>query len=228
MKIHRFLADFDHNQPEIALLDRELIHQWQNVLRLKPGDTVAIFNNSGHEIVGLIKKLDKGQAVVSVVEEISADNHPKRQVNLYAAILKRENFELVVQKATEIGVYQIYPIITERTVKTGLKKDRLEKIIKEATEQSGQISLPTLHESAKFTECLEVSGSNFLLDRTGSMVSNQWPLSEVNIFIGPEGGFTKSEIEMACDNGFQICSLGPTTLRAETAAVICSYLAVWA
>src|SRR6185503_3112201 len=105
----------------------------------------------------------------------------KREVTLYCSILKKENFELVCQKATEVGAYAICSIIAERTVKTGLNRPRLEKIIKEAAEQSGRSSLPILLEPMSFPEALSSSKANdlnVLFDKEGKNLDNNYSNSK--------------------------------------------------
>jgi 16S rRNA (uracil1498-N3)-methyltransferase len=137
----------------------------------------------------------------------------------------------VVQKATECGVKKIVPLISARTVKTGLKKERLEKIIKEASEQSGRGMLPALMETMSFSEALEQAKDNeqnFFFDASGSSFADQvLNNNSVGIFVGPEGGWTSDEINLAKEKGCLLASLGQLILRGETAAIIASYFAVY-
>ena len=146
-------------------------------------------------------------------------------------VLKKENFEWAVQKAVEVGVKEITPIITARTVKLGLNKDRLKKIIKEAAEQSGRGILPKLNEAIIFDEAIKSAKENDLnlfFNIGGKNVQHSMSnISKIGIFIGPEGGWDEEEIKKAqSSNGFTIVGLGKTILRAETAAVIASYQTV--
>ncbi|MEI6494490.1 MAG: RsmE family RNA methyltransferase [bacterium] len=232
MKIHRFLGDFDFSAKVIKTSDREQINQFKNVLRLSVGDTVALLDGNGHEARATVKELHKDLAEFAIEEVIILDNEPVREVTLYCAILKRENFELVAQKATEIGVKEIVPIITKRTIKTGLNQERLKKIIREAVEQSGRGIIPEIHEALDLEEAIKHASAdnknNFLFDISGEAWSNQIVGSsgeKIGIFIGPEGGWEAGEIEMAKNNGFHIAKLGGLTLRGETAAIVASYLA---
>jgi 16S rRNA (uracil1498-N3)-methyltransferase len=185
-----------------------------------------------NEARGRIINLSKKEAEVEILEIGKNQNEPRFEVNLYCAILKRENFEFVVQKATEVGVRTIIPLITQRTVKKGLRSDRLIKIIKEAAEQAGRGIVPKFAEAMDFKKAMEVvdlDSLNLIFDASGnfySQILKNAKAEEMNIFIGPEGGWEEKELELAEEHNFQIMSLGKLTLRSETAAVIATYLAI--
>ena len=148
--------------------------------------------------------------------------------------MKKDNFELVVQKATEVGVKEIYPIISKRTVKFDFKKERMDKIIKEASEQSMRISLPILHQTIFFQEALKESSQNQLnvfCDLSSPLFSEilkekliPKKIDSLGIFIGPEGGWSEEEIHLAKDNNFLMVKLSDLVFRSETAAIIAVYL----
>ncbi|HEY4715062.1 MAG TPA: RsmE family RNA methyltransferase [Candidatus Paceibacterota bacterium] len=242
MRLHRFIGDFDLRQNMIEINDRELIKQITKVLRLKQGEQFILSDGRLNEAVAEITKIDKNQIKAKIIKKYKNENEPEKKVILYCAILKRENFELVVQKATEAGISEIAPIITERTVKTGLNLERLQKIIKEAAEQSGRGIIPVLHEPVRFAEA--VKGGGILFDKSGALFFEKFcagrrdeqsnsPAGEYayfsenkapRLFIGPEGGWSDNELNLAKEHKFEIASLGKLTLRAETAATIASYL----
>ena len=229
MKLHRFILPFTISGEQVEITDPEVVGQIRNVLKLKAGEQVLLCDGEMNEVIAEILAIGKEVIKVKVIKEQRNENEPLRKVMLYCAILKRENFELVVQKATEIGVAEIVPVITRRTVKLALKQERLEKIIKEAAEQSGRGVVPKLHEPIEFEKAVEQvkDKQNILFDSSGSIPasSSQLPAS-IAIWIGPEGGFDETEIAAAKTAGFHIATLGKLTLRAETAAIVASYLAV--
>jgi len=142
--------------------------------------------------------------------------------------LKKSNFELVCQKATEIGVKEIVPIITKNTVKLNLNFKRLEKIIKEAAEQSKRGILPKLGKILTFREALK-KVQNFelkiLFDESGkNFKSLKTKAQKRGVFVGPEGGWDRAEIELAKKENFQILNLGKLNLRSETAAILATFL----
>ncbi len=228
MKIHRFITPYEIRDGSINMTDSELVHQFRNVLKFKTGEVVMLTNNSNLEATVRIVNMTKDTIEFEVIDEKVNNNEPKNKVTLYLAILKRENFELVVQKATEIGIDKIVPIITKNTVKTGLRHDRLEKIAKEAAELSGRSTVPTITEALEFTDAIEQVKDikdKIIFDISGKMLS-EIDIKPTNIFIGPEGGFTEIEISEAKDANFTVASLGTLTLRGETAAIVSTYLAI--
>jgi 16S rRNA (uracil1498-N3)-methyltransferase len=231
MRLHRFLADVDLSQKEFEITDRELINQIKNVFRFLKGDQFKIFNNKIEAVVS-IKNISPESIKVEVLEKVENNNEPETKVTLYCSILKKENFELVVQKATEAGVSKIVPVISARTVKMNLNLERLDKIAKEASEQSGRVTVPVIAAPTKIKEAFEEVGKNgvtLFFDRDGEDSKNilaEETSDQINIFIGAEGGWDEWETELAKEKGFKIASLGKLTLRGETAAIVATYLAV--
>lgn len=228
MRLHRFISSsFDLSSKTLTVSDTEFLKQWRNVLRLQSGDSVILSDGKGREARGLILALDHNEASIKIEEVTTPLREPKKQTTLFCAVLKRENFELVIQKATEIGITRIVPIITERTIKTGHNHERLEKIIREAAEQSGRTTIPHLEKPIPFKEALESSYAKtaLLFDLSGEEVGlTQGSLLPTSCFIGPEGGFSEAEVILAREKGLSIGLLGTLTLRGETAAIIAAYL----
>src|SRR5437762_2809292 len=137
MKRHRFILDIQLRAGPVVVRDDQFIHQVWDVLKLRPKEEVMLCDGKGMEAAATIDHRDD-QGILLQVGTVSANTvEPSHAVVLYCSLLKKENFEMVCQKATEVGVTQIIPIVTERTVKMNLRPDRLEKIIREAAEQSG-------------------------------------------------------------------------------------------
>jgi len=229
MKLHRFIGNFDLSQKEIEILNPENIKQIKDVLRLQERDIIVVSDGQGKsaEVVLVSISQDKIKCRVEGVEE---NKEESTRVNLYLAILKKENFELATQKAVETGAWSITPIITERTVKTGLNEKRLKKIILEASEQSGRSFVPTLSPILNFENALafgSASEEKIIFHLSGDPYQPKKNAKSASIFIGPEGGFTEKEIKMAQDSGYVTASLGPLTLRGETAAIIATYRTVY-
>ena len=228
MKIHRFIGSFDLSKESLQITDTEIVNQMKNVLRLKKGELVELCDGKHISVIAEICNMKKNNIDVLIKEKEENKNQPKNNVALFCAVLKKENFELVVQKATECGVSKIVPIISERTIKTGLNIERLQKIAKEASEQCGRINIPEILEPINFDKSLELTNKNNLnivFDSSGESLGSLAAKSgNVNIFIGPEGGWTEKEIIEAKNLNFKIASLGSLTLRGETAAIIATYL----
>ena len=226
MKIHRFIGTFDLSKKELEIKDVEVVNQMKNVLRLKTDELVELCDGKNLSAIVKITKIEKSSINVSIDKTEENKNKIKNNVTLFCAILKKENFELVVQKTTECGVSKIVPIITSRTIKNGLNMERLRKIAKEASEQCGRITIPEISEPIDFDESLKLvneNNLNIIFDASGEIFSkNNSPTT--NIFIGPEGGWTEEEIEKTKKLKFKTTSLGPLILRGETAAIVATYL----
>lgn len=214
----------------MTLTDPELVSQVRQVLRLKPGETIELGDGAGTTGVGQIVTAD-ARAVTVELGAIVQQPRPALAVTLYCAVLKRENFEWVVQKATEIGVSSIVPILTRRTVKQQLRLERLKRIAKEAIEQSGQAWLPMIGQPVPLAEALDQASQSAAdlwafhpeLDKTAAFKPLQ---AARGLFIGPEGGWSDQELDLLQAHQVQFATLGNSTLRAETAAIIASFLAV--
>ena len=238
MKLHRFIGDYNLSKKEVKITNLENIKQIKNVLRLKKGEKIILSDGKGQEAEVSLDLISTNK-ITGVINNIPARTTLAgiRRVNLYLAILKKENFELAVQKTVEVGVYRIIPIITERTIKTGLNFPRLEKIIIEASEQSGRSVVSILSPILNFKEAL-IDGANseekvifhptgiIYTPSTSSGPSANKNAENISIFIGPEGGFTEKEIEEAKKAGYTVASLGSLVLRGETAAIIATYRTV--
>jgi len=229
-KIHRFITDFTSEKGIIKVTDKETVHQIGRVLKLNQEERIIIGKGDGLDVLAKIVKVDKNAMYLKLQQIIKNESEPARYVTLYCSILKKDNFETAVQKATEIGISQIVPIITKRTVKTDINSERLSKIIKESAEQSGRGKMPELGDIVSLEKAVEVAGEGdviMFLEPCGSRFS---PVGKdvkiASIFIGPEGGWVDEEIDMAKKAGFKIVSLCPLVMRAETAATIASYLVI--
>jgi 16S rRNA (uracil1498-N3)-methyltransferase len=183
----------------------------------------------GRECPAEITEIGKQKVAGKILK---CDNLPEkiiRRVTLCAAILKKDNFEWILQKCTELGVAVFRPIITERTIK--IKNEvpgRWRDIVREAAEQSERIFLPEIKNPASLKTALkEAAGEKYLaFERGGTLFSKEKLSGEITIFIGPEGGFTEREVALAKESGAKIVSLGQTILRAETASVAATTIAI--
>jgi len=136
MKIHRFVYDFHFNDDLLMIKDRELINQIKNVLKLRKGERIVLIDLNKKEALSEIMSVSEEFLQLKLINLGENHNESDVKVNLCCSILKNQNFELAVQKAVEVGVSEITPIVFERTVKTNLNLPRLNKIVKEAIEQS--------------------------------------------------------------------------------------------
>lgn len=219
---------------EGATVSLALIHnQLQRVLRVQVGAQLLILDNAGNERLMEIVSAERRETTARVVEIRAALAEPVVPVTLYQSILKIDKFELVLQKATELGVTTFVPVISRRTVaRPGAalanKQARWESIVREAAEQSGRGGLPVVAPVVSMDEAIanaqgtrllpweEGAGSVGLL---GALAEAADASAGVSILIGPEGGFEAGEVEAAQALGWRVVSLGARILRAETAAI---------
>lgn len=230
VKLHRFLISESLPPADewVALEEPTLLHQLQSVLRVHTGEVIILFNERQEARV-LVDQLTADR-LVGQVQHITQRTDSFLATTLYCTILKSDNFEWVVQKATEIGVQRIVPLLTERVIKQQVRLDRLQRIAREAVEQCGRMSLPQIDQPQQLAAAIQTvhnsSKTGWWLTQQGQPVHSQTSrVVEAAVFVGPEGGWSPEE-EAAATAIMTPISLGDTVLRAETAAVIGSYLAV--
>lgn len=230
MRLHRFIGDFDLLKDEILISEHDFLHQLKNVFRMRAGDELVLSDGKGLDAQAVLLELGSGGARIEIKEREDSIPEPKVKASLYLAILKNENFEWAVEKAVECGVSKIIPIITDRTVKLGLRHDRLLRIAKEAAEQCGRGVVPEISLPIVFEEAVKdaVSKSQAFLFHTGNSLHeiHQTLGEDVALFIGPEGGWSEEEVALAESLGAHTTSLGVRILRAETAAAVATFWAV--
>lgn len=228
MKLHRFIGEYDLSKKEVEITNPEIVKQIKVVLRLKIGDKIILSDGKGKEAEAVIVSMLKNE-ILCAIKNSSHKKENEKKVNLYLAILKKENFELAVQKAVEVGVSVITPIITERTIKTGLNEERLRKIILEASEQCGRSTIPILSSIMNFSPAIALGSEaeeKIIFHLVEEKYEPKITAKSSSIFIGPEGGFTENEISLAKNSGYLVASLGLPTLRGETAAIVATYRVV--
>lgn len=205
----------------------DLISQLTNVLRAKEGDKFLLFNNSGWEYLGQLIKLTKNEARFLIIDQKPGLREPERRVTLYQSLLKADKFEWVVQKATEIGVAKIVPIISERSIVREVRQPKLERfqqIAREASEQCGAVVVTEVAPALSFGQALQTLGREGGIRLIAYEGEEERPLEDhleekINLFIGPEGGWSTAEIILAQEAGCLTVTLGRRILRAETAAL---------
>jgi 16S rRNA (uracil1498-N3)-methyltransferase len=227
MRLHRFYIDKQIGK-EIRIDDKELLHQWLKVFRLKSSDRVIVFNGGDFEYEGYFKVLARDEAVLVIDKERKVQKPTDTELHLFQSIIKKDNFELIVEKCTEIGVEGFHPIISERSEKKDLNLERLNKIAKEAAEQSGKTILPEIFEPSDIEKAIfDFDGEVFALDFDGADMTETIQLDinkKIGVLVGPEGGWTDREKALFEHEGIKRFSFGPQILRAETAAIAVSAL----
>jgi len=196
------------------------------VLRLKIGDALILFNGQDGEYGAHIHALERRQVQLAIDEFRPVNRESALHTRLVQALGKGERTEWAIRKAVELGVTEIVPLITERTqVKANSQKSdprerRWRSLMVAACEQSGRTRLPLLRPLVSFADWVAVQrvGKRIILDpRANAGIRIDSKVEEVELLIGPEGGFSDQEYELACHRGYQPASLGPRILRTETA-----------
>jgi 16S rRNA (uracil1498-N3)-methyltransferase len=239
MSRRRFFAppeEFRRNQ-WVALAAEEAQHM-RGVLRLKPGDEVFVFDGEGREYLCRIENLRRDEAELSILKEVEpASPESALDLTLALALLKGEKVDLVVQKATELGVTGIVPVMTKLSdIRLRDERDaekratRWRRIALEAAKQSGRARLPKIEEPTPFDSLLESVQPNsdaycFLFaERGGESLAHSFSDSSakpqsLTALVGSEGGWTDEELQAAQARDWRIITLGGRILRAETAAI---------
>lgn len=199
------------------------------VLRMQPGDQITLFRGDNREFAAVLSAVHKKNVQVTILTEQDVNRESPRGIHLAQAIAKGERMELVMQKAVELGVTSISPVITARSV-VKLDKMRMEKkmlqwqaIAIAACEQSGRNIIPQVHPIVTLKEYLQNTKAllKFVLHPKESKTWRDYDFgqAELGLLIGPEGGFSQEELSLIFSAGFNPLCLGPRILRTETAAL---------
>jgi 16S rRNA (uracil1498-N3)-methyltransferase len=197
------------------------------VLRCRPGDSVDLTDEAGDTYLARIKERTSQGLTLEVLEKKVVESESPLDIHLVQGLLKGARMDMVVQKATELGVKRIQPAVTERSqVRETRKLPRWKKIAEEAARQSGRTSVPAVMEPAAFAEIIGSvpprggilfweGGGEALREAIGRLKGG----NTVTLLTGPEGGFSVKEVGAASGLGFSVATLGSRILRAETAAI---------
>ncbi len=228
-----------------ARFSPEQAAQIRTVLRLRPGARVLALDNQGFEYEVELETVRSDSAAGRIVERRAASGEPSTRLTLYLGLTRREKFEWMLQKCTEIGAAAFAPFSSSRTLvqdvhETGKKTERWLRILQEAAEQSRRGLIPELLPAVRFEQALD--GARRENDLTlvaweeehalelGSALAGVKKRGQprVAVFIGPEGGFSEAEIQQAQATGIKAVTLGARTLRMETAAIVATALVMHA
>ncbi len=208
-----------------------LIHQWRDVFRYTVGSRVTLFDDSKVECLGMIETIRDGEVKLIILEKekVSVQEekvNSKKEVWIFASVIKNDNFDFVLQKATELGINHIVPIVSDRTIKKSINMERAKRIVIEAAEQSGRTDVPKVHEPEKLKKALEnfmiLDGEAVVCVQGGESWSKLKPSLKkypIGYVIGPEGGWSDKEVQYFNEHQFKKLALGEFVLRAETAVI---------
>jgi len=231
---HFFLSPESFQEGHVVIKDQNVLHQLMRVLRMRIGEPFVALDNNGNEYLCTLISLNDDFADCLIIEKRKNANESPLYVTLYQALPKKiELFEWVLQKGTELGVSAFVPLVSARTERDEIsKRDRLERILKEAAEQSERGKMPVLRDIMTFEEALEPTADEVtvVLHGRGEVTPLAASLSELHhhkscrLFVGPEGGFTDEEITHAQEHGALVRSLGTRVLRTETVGIAAASL----
>lgn len=231
----RFYVSPDSVFPErntIEIKDKKEIHHIRDVMRLKEGAEVEVFDGEGRGYCGAIREVTKGLIAIEIRgSNFFKDSHAYK-LTLFQAIPKKGKMDFIVEKAVELGVDRIVPMVTERTSwapgrDSGLKVERWRRICKAAGKQCGRTRLPVVSDIKDFNLSVKEAEDNDLVifaaldNRAVSLRSllKDAPPKNIAVFVGPEGDFSHEEIAIAKERFHNISSLGSLVLRVETATI---------
>ncbi|WP_286719674.1 16S rRNA (uracil(1498)-N(3))-methyltransferase [Thalassolituus sp. UBA2009] len=209
-------------------LDDQAFAHLIRVLRMNDGDPVRLFNGDGHEYAGQLCDVQKKSASVLVGDILRSEADTPLKLQLGQVVSKGDRMDFTIQKATELGISDITPLWSERC-EVRLKGERLDKKMEHwqkvaisACEQSGRNRIPTIHQPQYFADWAKNNNADvrLLLHPHRQKPLRDYPQpASVALLVGPEGGFSEQEVEMAMSSGFAGLTLGPRILRTETAAL---------
>ena len=205
------------------------VNHMKNVLRMKLHEKAEISDGESRTYLCEVEAYEEDVAVLHILEEMEADTEPASKLYLFQGLPKSDKMELIVQKAVELGVYQVIPIAMKRSVvrlddkKAAKKADRWNSIAESAAKQAGRSRIPEVTMPLSYKEALKMTLLPYELaggmEVTREVIRQIKSGQSVGIFIGPEGGFEPEEVDAAVSMGAKVITLGRRILRTETAGL---------
>jgi len=227
MRASRIFTDQQLLPGSQVTLDKSACRYISQVLRLRVGQTLVLFDGSGCDYEAELITSKRGSSTAKVIREMSREQPPQLDLHLGIGISRGERMDFAIQKSVELGINTITPLLTQRSM-VQLKADRRDKrlahwlgVIRSACEQSGRSLLPQLNPPASLSDWLAVHPGGLMLYHKASetLATRPAPEGELNLLIGPEGGLHEPERLQAVACGFTGVRLGPRVLRTETAPI---------
>ncbi|MEZ3468970.1 MAG: 16S rRNA (uracil(1498)-N(3))-methyltransferase [Schaedlerella sp.] len=234
--MHRFFIQHSQIQGSRLYVEGPDVNHIKNVLRMKPGDQVMVSDGEDMQYLCALESFTDGLVWFEIVDTWKENRELPSKLYLFQGIPKSDKMELIIQKATELGVHEVVPVVTGRTVvrldekKAQKKTARWNAIAESAAKQSGRSRIPQVREVMAFSEALAFAGELDVLlipyekaegmESTRQAIEGIRPGQSVGIFIGPEGGFEEAEVEQAMECGAAPVTLGRRILRTETAGFV--------
>ena len=234
--MHRFFVEEPGMAEDSITITGGDVNHIKNVLRMSVGDHICVINGQNNKEYDCeIISIGNEEIETKICEIRESDQELENHIVLFQGLPKSDKMELIIQKAVELGVYKIVPVSTERTVvkldakKEASKQKRWQTIAESAAKQSKRMVIPEIHSVMKFSEAVNYAEEldiRFIpyelaedMAHTKKLFEQIEPGQSIGIFIGPEGGFTPEEIELAMNHQVQPITLGKRILRTETAGM---------
>ena len=211
------------------------VNHMKNVLRMRPGEELMVSDGNNLKYLCAVEEYGEGGAVLRILEEMQTDTELSSKLYLFQGLPKQDKMELIVQKAVELGAYQVIPVSTRRSVvkldekKAQKKAERWQQIAVSAAKQAGRGYIPEVAPVVSYRQAVERAKEldviliPYELERgmqaTKKIIKAVRPGQSIAVFIGPEGGFEKEEVEQALGCGARAVTLGRRILRTETAGL---------
>lgn len=233
--MYRFYVDASQRKEDEIRIVGEDVNHIKNVLRMKEKEEIVICDGQGKDFYCIIEAVSNSEIITKVLEEKPSGTELGAKVYLFQGLPKKDKMELIIQKAVELGVYEVIPVITRRTIvkfddKKELKKiERWQSIAESAAKQSMRGIIPRIRKPMTYKEALAFAGEldyNVIpyekeagIEEAKQIIKGVKGSTSVGVFIGPEGGFEESEINDAIANHIKPMTLGKRILRTETAGL---------
>lgn len=223
---YRFFVDPDSITGDIFISsDKDLINQIKNVFRLRKGDELVVLDGIGSEYSIAIEGIEKNKISGTIKNKKFIENKKKGKIRLMIPLIKNSNFDLILEKCTELGVDYFQPVICERSIiRLNSGKERWKKLLKEASEQSGRFYLPEISDPISLSEAVKIFKKETCVVAYEEVETRAKDIKIssdiINIFIGPEGGFSEKELKIFKDNSFSFFGINKNVLRSETACIV--------
>ena len=233
--MYRFYVNEEQIGGDNIVITGSDVNHIKNVLRLEKGDWIIACDGNGKDYVSSIWEISPESVILNVEKEQSSDTELDCRIVLFQGLPKKDKMEFIIQKAVELGVTDIVPVSMKRCVvkldgsKAKKKQERWQSIAEAAAKQSGRGIIPRVSEMVSLKEAFDIAADleyNMIpyelqdgIEQSRKIVDEACTKNSIGIFIGPEGGFEKEEVESAFSKGIQPITLGKRILRTETAGM---------
>lgn len=232
--MHRFYVEPKQILEDVIRITGPDVNHIRNVLRMKQGDEIIICNGQGKDYYCIINEVSEVEITARISSCKDTNSELKAKITLFQGLPKQDKMELIIQKAVELGAYEIVPVLTKRSVvkldnkkKEEKKLERWQAIAESAAKQSGRGIIPVVKPVMTFAEAVNYTENMGLglipyenakgMQFTKEIMNNLNNYTSIGVMIGPEGGFEDTEVELAVSHGIHPVTLGKRILRTETA-----------